>query len=122
MQITQKNFYKKFLGRVGEKRAQEYLTQIGYKILEKNYKTRVGEIDIIALDGQTIVFVEVKTRTDNRFGSPSEAVNLEKQRKYFSVGTSYLIKKYGTEDKKCRFDVIEIEDGKINHILDAFSL
>lgn len=121
MQIAQKNFYKKFLGRVGEKKAVEYLKEQGYKILDKNYKTRVGEIDIVAKIEDEIVFVEVKTRSSDRFGSPSLAVNYEKQRKYFSVATSYLIKNFGTEDKNCRFDVVEIEDGKINHIINAFS-
>ncbi len=121
MQIAQKNFYKKFLGRVGENKAVEFLKEQGYKILDKNYKTRVGEIDIVCEADGEIVFVEVKTRSNDRYGSPSLAVDYQKQRKYFLVATSYLLKKFGTEDKNCRFDVIEIEDGKINHIINAFS-
>ena len=109
------------MGRAGEKKASEFLKKEGFKILESNFKTHVGEIDIIALDNQTIVFVEVKTRTDEDFGSPSEAVTLKKQEKYFKVATEYLVKEKKT-DCECRFDVIEICDGQINHIKDAFCM
>ncbi len=119
MQFAQKNFYKKFLGRVGENKACEFLKKAGYKILEKNYKTFIGEIDIIAKDKDTIVFVEVKTRMDDGFGSPSEAVNRKKQEKYYKVASEYL-QKNRENDSPCRFDVIEIQDGQINHIIDAF--
>ncbi len=121
MQIAQKNFYKKLFGKVGEKKAQGFLKDCGYVILEENYKTHIGEIDIIALDGETIVFCEVKTRTNNDYGEPSEAVNARKREKYFKVATEYLsrTKKMNSD---CRFDVVEIENGKINHIKDAFSL
>ncbi len=119
MQIAQKNFYKKFLGRIGEKKAETYLKEQGYKILKLNFKTHIGEIDIIAKDKQTIVFVEVKTRKNDAFGAPSEAVNAKKQQKYFKVSTEYLIKNKLT-DSECRFDVIEIEEDKINHIINAF--
>ncbi len=122
MQIAQKNFYKKFLGRVGEKKTAEFLKGKGYKILEKNYRKRSGEIDLIAKDGETIVFIEVKTRADDSFGKPCEAVGKEKQLKYFKVATAYLIEKFNTEEIASRFDVVEIEDGKINHVEDAFSL
>ena len=121
MQITQKNFYKKLLGRAGEKRAVEFLKEKGYKILEQNFKTHFGEIDAIARDGETVVFVEVKTRTDDTFGAPSEAVNFKKREKYFVVASEYLRNK-GLLDVPSRFDVIEIENGKINHIIDAFCM
>ena len=78
MQITQKNFYKKFLGRAGERLATEFLKKSGLEILQRNYKTHLGEIDVIALDKDTVVFVEVKTRTNDDYGSPSEAVNNRK--------------------------------------------
>lgn len=119
MQIAQKNFYKKFLGRLGEKKAEEYLKKQGYKILVLNFKTRVGEIDIIAKEKDVIVFIEVKTRRNDDFGTPAEAVNRVKQQKYFKVATEYL-KKNKLEDSECRFDVIEVEEDKINHIKDAF--
>ncbi len=120
MQFAQKNFYKKFLGRAGEVKAAEFLKKAGYKILEKNFRTHIGEIDVIALDNDYIVFVEVKTRMDDAFGAPSEAVTLKKREKYFKVATEYLLKE-GKMDSPCRFDVIEIENGQINHIIDAFS-
>ncbi len=121
MQITQKNFYKKLLGRAGEVKAIEFLKKKGFKILEKNYKTHIGEIDVIALDNTTIVFIEVKTRSDDFFGAPSEAVNQKKQEKYYKVALEYL-QKTKNVDSPCRFDVIEIENGKINHIDNAFSM
>ena len=119
MQITQKNFYKKLLGRVGEAKAVEFLKKQGYLVLEKNYKTRLGEIDIIVKKDDTIVFVEVKTRSSDSCGSPSEAVGYEKQRKYAKVAEEYLLK-HKIFDQSCRFDVIEIINEDINHIIDAF--
>ena len=119
MQFAQKNFYKKLLGRVGEKKAEEYLKDKGYKIITKNYKTHIGEIDIVCLDGDTIVFVEVKTRTSDVYGKPSEAVDFRKREKYALVAKEYLLRN-GKTDASCRFDVIEIENGEINHITDAF--
>ena len=121
MQFAQKNFYKKLLGNIGEKQAVKFLKKQGYKILEKNYKTDLGEIDIIAKDGEYTVFIEVKTRTTEEFGAPSEAVDSRKQRQYVKVANLYAIKQ-GLMDTPMRFDVIEIENGKINHIIDAFSL
>ena len=121
MQIAQKNFYKKLLGRVGEKKAVDFLKKKGYKILETNYKTHIGEIDIIAMDKENTVFIEVKTRSGGDYGAPSEAINLKKQEKYFKVATEYLIRN-GKMDTPCRFDVVEIEDGKINLIFDAFCM
>lgn len=120
MQIAQKNFYKKFFGKIGEKKAAEFLKKKGFTVLETNYKTHYGEIDIIAKDKDYIVFVEVKTRSSDEYGKPSEAVNEKKQEKYVKVATEYLIKHKKT-DSLCRFDVIEIENGEINHIIDAFT-
>ena len=119
MQITQKNFYKKFLGRAGEIKAIEFLKDKGLKILEKNHKTKLGEVDIICEDKGIIVFVEVKTRTDSSFGFPSEAVDYKKREKYFRLAREYMIKNK-LYDKSCRFDVVEIENGQINHIENAF--
>ncbi len=121
MQIAQKNFYKKLLGRVGEKKAVDFLKKNGYNILETNYKTHIGEIDIIAEDKGTTVFIEVKTRTDNDFGAPREAVNAKKKEKYFKVATEYLLR-HSKMDVPCRFDVVEIENGQINLIFDAFCM
>ena len=107
------------MGRAGEQRACEFLRKKGFKIIVANYKTFVGEIDIIAEDAGTLVFIEVKTRMDDAFGAPSEAVNRKKQEKYLKVASEYL-QKNKKNDSPCRFDVIEIQDGEINHIIDAF--
>ena len=121
MQIAQKNFYKKLLGRAGELKATEFLKKKGFKILKTNYKTHVGEIDVIAMDDEEVVFVEVKTRTSDDFGSPSEAVNRKKQEKYYKVATEFLMREK-LSDRVCRFDVVEIENGQINHIFNAFGM
>ena len=121
MQFAQKNFYKKLLGRVGEKKAVEYLKSKGLKILEKNYKNAFGEIDIIAKDGEYTAFIEVKTRSGDAFGAPSEAVDYRKQQKYARIASAYAVKK-GICDTPLRFDVIEVENEKINYVKDAFSL
>ena len=121
MQITQKNFYKKLLGRAGEKRAVEFLKKNGFKILKTNFKTMLGEIDIIAEEKGVIVFIEVKTRTSDSFGLPCEAVDKKKQEKYYKTAMFYLQKEKKT-DSECRFDVVEIENGQINHIFNAFGV
>lgn len=121
MQDSQKNLYKKLLGKIGEDKAVKFLKRKGYKIEKRNFKTKLGEADVIAFDGETVVFVEVKTRSSNVFGSPAEAVTFEKQRKYFLIASEYL-QKFGLLDKACRFDVIEVYKGQINHILNAFCM
>ena len=120
MPDSQKNFHKKLLGKVGEKLAVKHLKSLGYKILDKNYTTPFGEIDVICLDGDTVVFCEVKTRTSDVFGTPGEAVDRDKRRKYVMTAQNYLVKKYKKLDVKCRFDVVEIENGQINHVINAF--
>ena len=121
MQDSPKNFHKKFLGDIGEKQAVKHLKTQGYKIVKKNFKTRIGEIDVIAQDGEEIVFIEVKTRSNLNFGAPSLAVDQKKQAKYFKVAQEYLIK-YKKTQSQCRFDVIEVLNGEINHIKHAFSM
>ena len=109
-------------GRNGEKIAEKYLKKKGYKIIQNNFTTQIGEIDLIVKDNDVTVFVEVKTRADVRYGLPKEAVNYRKQKKYSQVGMQY-IKANNLLNTKCRFDVIEIlgQDCKdINHIINAF--
>lgn len=110
------------LGNKGEDLAAEFLKQKGCRIISRNFKTPMGEIDIIAQDGKTLVFVEVKTRTDNSFGRPFEAVNRRKREKLRKVALCYL--KHIKRDVPARFDVLSIEvDGgksRIEHIIDAF--
>jgi putative endonuclease len=104
----------------GERHAVDYLRRFGYKILEVNWKARTGEIDIIASDNGTLVFVEVKHRATLRYGNPSEAVNTHKQYKLSQTAALY-IKLKRAFDLPARFDVIEVLDNAfINHIRDAF--
>ncbi len=95
-------------GSQGEILAQSYLKKLGFRIIDENYRTRWGEIDIIARDGKTIVFIEVKTRTQRMFGSPLQAVTAEKQRRIIRMAKIYLLKKR-FQDIPVRFDVIGIE-------------
>lgn len=106
-------------GSGGEDQASKYLISKGYKILKRNFKTKIGEIDIVAKDGDVIVFVEVKTRKNDYFGLPREAVTPTKQRKIRMVATQYL-KLNGGLNQLCRFDVIDILGGDLNHIENCF--
>ena len=90
MSDTQKNLYKKIYGRAGERLAAKYLKRQGCKILKKNFAVKAGEIDIVALDGETLVFVEVKSRQSDSFGEPAEAVDAKKRKKYGLVARAYL--------------------------------
>ncbi len=110
----------KIFGRCGEAVAFNYLIENNYKILNTNFSCKLGEIDIIAQKDDNIVFVEVKARTSKLYGLPREAVTKEKQRHIKNTALFYL-QKTNNLDKFCRFDVIEILDGKINHIENAFS-
>lgn len=95
-------------GQRSERLAAEYLKRRGYRILETNYRTTLGEVDIIASDQGTIVFVEVKARSSRRFGSPKEAVTLAKQRKISMAALDYL-KRSGQPGARARFDVVAID-------------
>lgn len=109
----------KIKGDVGETSAAGFLRQKGFKIIQTNFKTKFGEIDIIAKDKDVIVFVEVKRRITLAYGRPIEAVDERKQRKIRQVAEFYLmLKKMAYAD--VRFDVIEIIDNKINHVENAF--
>ena len=112
------------LGREGEAAAVRYLAGRGFRILELGYRRLRGEIDIIALDGDTLVFVEVKTRTDPEFGPPEEAVTRSKQGQIRRIAEVYLSER-GREPPACRFDVVAVEleaGGRfvVRHLVDAF--
>lgn len=94
-------------GKEGEKAAVAYLKKNGYRILEKNFRNSIGEIDIIAEHQKAVVFIEVKTRTDHEFGAPITAINPAKQRKITKLAQSFLAQKR-IEDRECRFDVVSI--------------
>jgi putative endonuclease len=112
------------LGKDGEVLAADFLKNKGYRILDKNFRTVFGEIDIIAKDSGVVVFVEVKTRTDITFGYPFEAVNPKKREKIRKTALCFLKKL--KKSVPARFDVLSIyfENGerKIDHIKDAFEV
>ncbi|MBI5026837.1 MAG: YraN family protein [Nitrospirae bacterium] len=112
------------IGDEAEALAAGFLKRKGYRIIEKNYKTPFGEIDIIARDGGTLVFVEVKSRESLSFGKPFEAVSAVKRKKIANVALSYL--KRLKEEPACRFDVVSIffKDGEpqVELIRDAFEV
>ena len=109
----------KILGIEGEDKAKQFLIDKKYKVLETNYTTKIGEIDIIAKYKDMIVFVEVKDRQTKRFGLPREAVTPYKQRKIRLVATQYL-QSHKLLNSKVRFDCIEILGETITHIENAF--
>jgi putative endonuclease len=112
-------------GKRSERLAAEYLKLKGYRIVQTNYRSPVGEIDIIAREKGTLVFVEVKARRSSRFGSPKNAVTPAKQRKISMAALDYL-KQSGQDDAQARFDVVAIDTsgGKIDIevIKNAFDL
>jgi len=104
------------LGKAGEEAAVQFLRQQGYHILERNYRCRFGEIDLIARDGRMLAFVEVKTRRSQKYGPAAAAVTAQKQRHLIKASQAYLIqeKKAG---ELCRFDVVTVEmDAQQPHI------
>ncbi len=111
------------IGALGEGLSQDYLKKKNYRILHANYRTRFGEIDIVAVYGNTLVFIEVKTRQSTKFGLPREAVNYRKQQTYYKLAEHYLQYHAGPYEYT-RFDVIEIYKAgnqyKIEHIENAF--
>lgn len=113
-------------GRRGEQIAIEFLKNNGYCILERNYRNRIGEIDIIAQDDQTICFVEVRTRQTDHFGDGFESITPLKQQKISKVALSYL-KSKSLLDGNARFDVIAIKQDvagqvTVDIVKDAFNL
>lgn len=115
--------FKKLVGNKGENIAESYLKQKGYKIIQKNYRCRFGEIDIIAKDNDTIVFAEVRTRRNDNFGSPQDSITPAKIEK-ISKTSLYFIQEKKLEGFSYRFDFIAItfSQGKpnIEHIENAF--
>lgn len=116
-------YIKQEIGKLGEDIATDSLIEKGYIILDRNFECRQGEIDIIAKDKDEIVFIEVKTRTSNKYGTPSEAVNKIKQKHMLQSIKYYLCIK-GLSERFIRIDVIEVyirkNAFKVNHIKQAF--
>jgi putative endonuclease len=109
---------KQHFGIEGEELAVEHLRKIGYKIIERNFRTQTGEIDIIAKHKGQIVFAEVKTRQNRRFGHPKLSVTKNKQRKISMAALSYL-KKYYSLQTRARFDVVTVQSSPNGPIIDV---
>jgi putative endonuclease len=122
MRSLVQDFWNRLLGDRGERAAARFLRRRGLRVLVRGYRTRFGEIDLIARDGDTLVFVEVKSR---RRGVPAEAVTEEKQRR-ISLAALHFLRKHELLDVRCRFDIVAIvwpdEGGEpqIEHIPSAF--
>lgn len=113
------------LGRWGEAQAEHYLRQKGFQLIARNWRTRGGEIDLIGKFGDTLVFVEVRTRTSTHFGTPSESVDWRKQKKLRQLSLAFL-QQYRERVGSFRFDVVSIlvhlksRQVEIRHIEHAF--
>lgn len=113
---------KRQTGADHEERAAGWLEEHGFRILERNYRCRQGEIDLIAMEGACLVFVEVKYRSGSRAGHPSEAVDARKQRRIARTAVHYCYKNKIPDTQACRFDVIGILGDEIEHLKNAFEL
>src|SRR5262245_59348518 len=114
---------RQVVGKAGEEAAVEFLRQQGYRILERNYRCRFGEIDLIAQDGIVLAFIEVKTRRSQAYGPAAAAVTRTKQRHLIKASQTYLMQRQKAKEV-CRFDVVTVElsaqQPSIELIKDAF--
>lgn len=111
------------LGLEGEAAAERWLRRAGWRVVARRFRTRSGEIDLVAIDGEVVVFVEVKTRLADGYGRPAEAVTRLKQARIVRVAKVFLARS-GWLERRCRFDVVEVGPGArglaVRHIEDAF--
>ena len=99
--------FRQKLGSQGEKHALDYLIKKGYKLIAQNYHNYIGEIDLIMKDGETIVFVEVKTKTEQDYGNPLEMIDTRKQKKLLQCVKAYL-QKYNLLESELRIDAVSV--------------
>ena len=111
---------RKQKGNRGEAIACAYLKEQGFKILEQNYRCKIGEVDIVARDGEYLVFVEVKYRKTAAHGLPQESVNFPKQKKISATAGYYLMTHNQCENVSVRFDVVSVLGEKVTLIKNAF--
>ncbi|MDO5702313.1 MAG: YraN family protein [Lachnospiraceae bacterium] len=114
------NINKRKVGSEYEELAAAYLESIGFRILKRNFRCRSGEVDIIAMDGGTLVFAEVKYRSTEHMGNPLETVNRKKQRRICRSAGYYMMIRHLPDDTPCRFDVIGILGRELRHVRNAF--
>ena len=114
---------RRLFGQHGEQRAAQFLQSLGYTIVDRNYRCPRGEIDLVARDKETIVFVEVRTHRSQEFGNPLASVNKRKQRQIAMTALHYL-SRFQLHDHAARFDVIGImgegDSAQLTHIKEAF--
>ncbi|TKB93667.1 MAG: YraN family protein [Nitrospira sp.] len=113
-------------GQASEMQAEQFLVAKGYRILDRNVRTRLGELDLVADDHGVVVFVEVKGRTTDAFGGALLAVDHRKRVKLTKLATQYLAQRHWS-DKVCRFDVVLVQgrssdQGRIEHLQNAFDV
>ncbi len=118
--MPQKNESTTEKGQTGEDEARAFLESKGYQFIQANYRTQLGELDLIMKDKNTLVFVEVKTLEKTYFSHPYEAVTPKKQRKLIKTALAY-IKRYAIRHTPMRFDVISITPWQTEHFEDAFT-
>lgn len=119
--MTDGKINKRNVGSRYERLAAAFLVYSGYRIIDRNFRTRVSEVDIIAEENGVICFVEVKYRRGLLYGTPAEAVNIHKQTRIAAAARQY-ISRSGLYDRRVRFDVVEIIGSRIRIIRDAFDV
>jgi len=107
-------------GGAAEDRAAEYLSQRGLAVIARNYRTRLGEIDLVARDGEVLVFVEVRMRSDGHFGGALESITPGKQRR-IAAGAAQFLAQF-PRPPRCRFDVVALDKGEIRWLKGAFEV
>lgn len=117
---------RRLFGQEGEETAARYLQQKGYRIVAKNLRSSLGELDLVAEDGSVLVFIEVKARQTDEFGGAIYAVHRQKQQKLIRLASQYLARHHLT-GRTCRFDVVLLQgpmsaDSQIDHIKNAFEV
>lgn len=115
---------EKSLGDLGEDAAARFLERLGYTIVARGYRDRLGELDLVAVDERTVVFVEVKTRRSHEAGHPFEAITFDKQRRLTRLARAF-IQKHELERYSSRFDVVAVTwpdkgEPQIEHVINAF--
>ena len=117
---------RRLFGQEGEAEAERYLRRKGYRIVARNLRSSLGELDFVAEDGQVLVFVEVKARRTGRFGGVIHAVHWQKQQKLIRLAAQFLAQRHWM-DRSCRFDVVLLEATEsarlqVEHIQNAFEV
>jgi len=100
--------------------AKDFLTEKGFVLVEQNFHCKLGEIDLIMMDGDTLVFIEVRFRKPSRFGESIETIHITKQKKLINTANFYLTKHKRHNQQPCRFDVVAITGNDIHWVKNAF--